>query len=92
MFHWCGLQEAQLASEKRILERRVAELRLVSIPIIRSFVFGSGFDVAADLISSSVTQAYDQQQQGLVDAASRALSYRQNVLEENIRLTYALQV
>lgn len=37
-------------------------------------------------------QAYDQQQQGLVDAASKALSYRQNVLEENIRLTYALQV
>ncbi|KAG0615413.1 hypothetical protein M758_5G039300 [Ceratodon purpureus] len=36
--------------------------------------------------------AYDQQQQGLVDAASKALSYRQNVLEENIRLTYALQV
>lgn len=36
-------------------------------------------------------QAYDQQQQGLVDAASKALSYRQEVLEENIRLTYALQ-
>ncbi|XP_073395816.1 uncharacterized protein [Physcomitrium patens] len=57
-------QESQLVSEKRILERRVAELRL----------------------------AYDQQQLGLVDAASKALSYRQNVLEENIRLTYSLQV
>ncbi|XP_024374953.1 uncharacterized protein [Physcomitrium patens] len=35
--------------------------------------------------------AYDQQQQSLVDAASKALSYRQNVLEENIKLAYALQ-
>lgn len=36
--------------------------------------------------------AYDQQQQELLDAASKALSYRQDVLEENYRLTYALQV
>jgi multidrug efflux pump subunit AcrA (membrane-fusion protein) len=63
-FSLVGYQEAQLISEKRILERRVAELRL----------------------------AYDQQQKGLVDAASQALSYRQEILEENIRLTYALQV
>jgi hypothetical protein len=31
-------------------------------------------------------------QQGLVDAASKALSYRQDILEENIRLTYAVQL
>ncbi|OEL17833.1 hypothetical protein BAE44_0021146, partial [Dichanthelium oligosanthes] len=36
--------------------------------------------------------AFDQQQQDLVDAASKALSYRQDIIEENIRLTYALQV
>ncbi|OEL25808.1 hypothetical protein BAE44_0013172 [Dichanthelium oligosanthes] len=35
--------------------------------------------------------AFDQQQQDLVDAASKALSYRQDIIEENIRLTYALQ-
>ncbi|KAK1268624.1 hypothetical protein QJS04_geneDACA005003 [Acorus gramineus] len=35
--------------------------------------------------------AFDQQQQELVDAASKALSYRQEIIEENIRLTYALQ-
>ncbi|KAG6605344.1 hypothetical protein SDJN03_02661, partial [Cucurbita argyrosperma subsp. sororia] len=35
--------------------------------------------------------AFDQQQQELVDAASKALSYRQDIIEENIRLTYALQ-
>jgi hypothetical protein len=58
------VQEAQLISEKRILELRVAELRL----------------------------AYDQMQQALVDAASKALSYRQDILEENIRLTYAVQL
>ncbi|GFS42489.1 hypothetical protein Acr_00g0080100 [Actinidia rufa] len=35
--------------------------------------------------------AFDHQQQDLVDAASKALSYRQDIIEENIRLTYALQ-
>ncbi|CAL4977323.1 unnamed protein product [Urochloa decumbens] len=35
--------------------------------------------------------AFDQQQQDLVDAASKALSYRQDIIEENTRLTYALQ-
>ncbi|KAK3030331.1 hypothetical protein RJ639_038964 [Escallonia herrerae] len=36
-------------------------------------------------------KAFDQQQQELVDAASKAISYRQDIIEENIRLTYALQ-
>ncbi|KAF8051131.1 hypothetical protein N665_1792s0002 [Sinapis alba] len=36
-------------------------------------------------------QAFDQQQEDLVEAASKALSYRQEIIEENIRLTYALQ-
>ncbi|KAL2528334.1 hypothetical protein Fot_20935 [Forsythia ovata] len=35
--------------------------------------------------------AFDQQQQDLVDAASKAISYRQDIMEENVRLTYALQ-
>ncbi|XP_031252830.1 uncharacterized protein LOC116110739 isoform X3 [Pistacia vera] len=35
--------------------------------------------------------AFDQQQQDLVDAASKALSYRQDIIEENIHLTYQLQ-
>uniref|UniRef100_A0A5B6ZCR1 Uncharacterized protein n=1 Tax=Davidia involucrata TaxID=16924 RepID=A0A5B6ZCR1_DAVIN len=35
--------------------------------------------------------AFDQQQQDLIDAASKALSYRQDIIEENIRLTYLLQ-
>ncbi|XP_047057688.1 uncharacterized protein LOC124664148 [Lolium rigidum] len=35
--------------------------------------------------------AFDQQQQDLVDAASKALSYRQDIVEENVRLTHALQ-
>ncbi|KAL6847736.1 hypothetical protein ACP4OV_021864 [Aristida adscensionis] len=35
--------------------------------------------------------AFDQQQKDLIDAASKALSYRQDIIEENIRLTYALQ-
>uniref|UniRef100_A0A0D9UVV8 DUF7046 domain-containing protein n=1 Tax=Leersia perrieri TaxID=77586 RepID=A0A0D9UVV8_9ORYZ len=36
-------------------------------------------------------KAFDQQQQDLIDAASKALSYRQDIIEENIRLTYAVQ-
>ncbi|XP_010230339.1 uncharacterized protein LOC100836432 isoform X2 [Brachypodium distachyon] len=35
--------------------------------------------------------AFGHQQQDLVDAASKALSYRQDIMEENVRLTYALQ-
>lgn len=35
--------------------------------------------------------AFDQQQRDLVDATSKAISYRQSIIEENIRLTYALQ-
>ncbi|KAL8200211.1 hypothetical protein R6Q57_011550 [Mikania cordata] len=35
--------------------------------------------------------AFDQQQKDLVDAKYKALSYRQEIIEENIRLTYALQ-
>ncbi|KAJ7536086.1 hypothetical protein O6H91_12G056000 [Diphasiastrum complanatum] len=41
---------------------------------------------------AELRMAYDQQQQGLADAASKALSYRHDVLEENVRLHYALQV
>ncbi|XP_022741047.1 uncharacterized protein LOC111292760 isoform X2 [Durio zibethinus] len=36
--------------------------------------------------------AFDQQQQDLIEAASKAHSYRQDIIEENIRLTYQLQV
>ncbi|KAJ0236297.1 Uncharacterized protein HA466_0256250 [Hirschfeldia incana] len=39
----------------------------------------------------NMRQAFDQQQEDLVDAASKALSYRQEIIEENIRVTYALQ-
>ncbi|KAF8724793.1 hypothetical protein HU200_020728 [Digitaria exilis] len=58
-----SVKEAQILSEKHVLEKRIAYMRM----------------------------AFDQQQQDLVDAASKALSYRQDIIEENIRLTYALQ-
>ncbi|XP_039125234.1 uncharacterized protein LOC120261415 isoform X2 [Dioscorea cayenensis subsp. rotundata] len=35
--------------------------------------------------------AFDRQQQDLVEAASKSLSYRQDIMEENVRLSYALQ-
>ncbi|KAH9614726.1 hypothetical protein KSS87_022196 [Heliosperma pusillum] len=40
---------------------------------------------------AQMRMAFDQQQQDLVDAASKALFFRQDVIEENVRLTYALQ-
>ncbi|XP_051152019.1 uncharacterized protein LOC127265999 [Andrographis paniculata] len=40
---------------------------------------------------SYMRMAFDQQQQDLVLAASKAISYRQDIMEENVRLTYALQ-
>lgn len=43
-------------------------------------------------LKKKIFQAFDQQQQDLIDAASKALSYRQDIIEENIRLAYAVQV
>ncbi|XXG85234.1 hypothetical protein AAC387_Pa11g0349 [Persea americana] len=40
---------------------------------------------------ANMRMAFDQQQQDLVEAASKSISYRQDIVEENIRLTYALQ-
>ncbi|KAG8053673.1 hypothetical protein GUJ93_ZPchr0001g29450 [Zizania palustris] len=40
---------------------------------------------------AEMRMAFDQQQQDLVVEASKALSYRQDVIEENTHLTYALQ-
>lgn len=38
-----------------------------------------------------IRMAFDQQQQDVVELISKAISYRQDTIEENIRLTYALQ-
>ena len=37
-------------------------------------------------------QAHDQQQQGLLDASAKALAYRKEVLDENLRLNQELEV
>ena len=37
-------------------------------------------------------QAHDQQQQGLVEASAKALAYRKEVLDENLRLNQELEV
>lgn len=41
---------------------------------------------------TSMYNAFDQQQQDLFAATSKAISYRQDIIEENIHLRYALQV
>ncbi|CAN8256860.1 unnamed protein product [Cochlearia groenlandica] len=83
-----SVKEAQTRNEKYVLEKRIAHMRLVSFSF---YLFAySGNNLGAHL-SFLLRQAFDQQQQDLVDAASKALSYRQEIIEENIRLTYALQ-
>ncbi|XP_071686091.1 uncharacterized protein [Rutidosis leptorrhynchoides] len=41
---------------------------------------------------ASIYRAFDQQQQDLLDATSKAMAYRQDIMEENIRVGYALRV
>nr|XP_043626334.1 uncharacterized protein LOC122597824 [Erigeron canadensis] len=41
---------------------------------------------------ASIYKGFDQQQRDLVEATAKAISYRQGIVEENIRLEYALQV
>ncbi|KAL8189534.1 hypothetical protein R6Q57_029100 [Mikania cordata] len=41
---------------------------------------------------ASMYKGFDQQQKDLVEATSKAIAYRQDITEENIRLEYALQV
>jgi hypothetical protein len=65
---------------KRLTEASIKEAQLISEKRI------------LELRVAELRLAYDQMQQALVDAASKALSYRQDILEENIRLTYAVQV
>lgn len=68
-------------------------MRKVSITIFCLLcVFGIFISVFMTSRSNIFLQSFDQQQQDLVDAASKALSYRQDIIEENIHLTYALQV
>ncbi|CAM6011748.1 unnamed protein product [Sphagnum balticum] len=65
---------------KRLTEASIKEAQLISEKRI------------LELRVAELRLAYDQMQQALVDAASKALSYRQDILEENIRLTYAVQL
>lgn len=40
---------------------------------------------------ASIHKAFDQQQRDLFESTSKAISYRQEIIEENIRLGYALE-
>ncbi|XP_076897472.1 uncharacterized protein LOC143550763 [Bidens hawaiensis] len=59
-----AVKEAQIQSEKRVLETRIALMR----------------------------KAFDQEQQELVEARKKSVAYRQEVIEENVRLGYALEL
>ncbi|KAI3775344.1 hypothetical protein L1987_49916 [Smallanthus sonchifolius] len=41
---------------------------------------------------ASIYKGFDKQQQDLIETSSKALAYKQGIIEENIRLEYALQV
>ncbi|XP_076893002.1 uncharacterized protein LOC143544909 [Bidens hawaiensis] len=59
-----AVKEAQIQSDKRVLETRIALIR----------------------------KAFDQEQQELVEAKTKAVAYRQEIIEENVRLGYALEL
>ncbi|XP_076943599.1 uncharacterized protein LOC143613888 [Bidens hawaiensis] len=59
-----AVKEAQIQSEKRVLEARIALMR----------------------------KAFDREQRDLVEARSKGVAYRQEILEENVKLGYALEL
>ncbi|KAM0067544.1 hypothetical protein Hdeb2414_s0002g00062491 [Helianthus debilis subsp. tardiflorus] len=67
-----------------LLRRRVADYSIKEAQIHSE-------KIALEKRIAYMRLAFDQQQKDLVDAESKALSYRQDIIEENIRLTYALQ-
>lgn len=81
----------QVVVDNRDQEQEILVLRkhLVEYSIKEAQIHNEKF--ALEKRIAYMRLAFDQQQQDLVDAASKALSYRQDIIEENIRLTYALQ-
>ncbi|KAG6493703.1 hypothetical protein ZIOFF_048697 [Zingiber officinale] len=81
----------ELIVKVREHEEEIAQLRkhLADYSVKESQIHNEKY--ALEKRIAYMRMAFDQQQQDLVDAASKAISYRQDIIEENIRLTYALQ-
>ncbi|XP_057972004.1 uncharacterized protein LOC131160384 isoform X2 [Malania oleifera] len=86
-----SLWKQDLAFKIREHEEEIVQLRkhLVEYSIKEAQIRNEKYGLEKRI--AHMRMAFDQQQQDLVDAASKALSYRQDIIEENIRLTYALQ-
>lgn len=86
-----GIPLNQVVIDPRDQEQEILLLRkhLVDYSIKEAQIHNEKF--ALEKRIAYMRLAFDQQQQDLIDAASKALSYRQDIIEENIRLTYALQ-
>ncbi|XP_042418052.1 uncharacterized protein LOC122006565 isoform X1 [Zingiber officinale] len=85
------LWKQELIVKVREHEEEIAQLRkhLADYSVKESQIHNEKY--ALEKRIAYMRMAFDQQQQDLVDAASKAISYRQDIIEENIRLTYALQ-
>ncbi|XP_021987192.1 uncharacterized protein LOC110883849 isoform X2 [Helianthus annuus] len=79
-----GLVSTSEEQEILLLRKRVADYSIKEAQIHSE-------KIALEKRIAYMRLAFDQQQKDLVDAESKALSYRQDIIEENIRLTYALQ-
>ncbi|KAL9233386.1 hypothetical protein vseg_008398 [Gypsophila vaccaria] len=83
--------QSSLWNQIREREREIIQLRkhLTEFSIKEAQIRNEKYALQKRIAHMRMT--FDQQQQEVVDAASKALSYRQDVIEENVRLTYALQ-
>ncbi|XP_004294312.1 PREDICTED: uncharacterized protein LOC101312614 [Fragaria vesca subsp. vesca] len=72
-------------------EREIMQLRrqLVDYSIKEAKIRNEKYVLESRI--ANMRLVFDQQQHDLADAASKAMVYRQDILEENIRLAYALQ-
>ncbi|EPS72348.1 hypothetical protein M569_02408, partial [Genlisea aurea] len=72
-------------------EKEILQLKkyLTEFSMKEAKIMNEKFDMEKRI--SHMHLAFDQQQQDLVLAASKAVSYRQDIMEENVHLTYSLQ-
>ncbi|XP_042027670.1 uncharacterized protein LOC121774860 isoform X1 [Salvia splendens] len=86
-----GSSKQDIVVQIREHEEEIAQLRkhLTEFSMKESQIRNEKY--ALDKRISYMRLAFDQQQQDLILAASKAISYRQDIMEENVRLTYALQ-
>ncbi|CAM0884914.1 unnamed protein product [Alopecurus aequalis] len=85
------ISKQDLLAKVKKNEEEIVHLRrnLVDYSVKEAQILNDKLDLERRI--AHMRKEFDQQQLDFVDSASEALSYRQNIIEEQIRLTYALQ-